>query len=47
MAILLVRVKHSLHEIVVNLRIKVEFESIPVSFLSFITFQSEQPTKED
>ena len=31
------------HKIVVNLGIKVEFESIPVSFL----LQSEQPTKED
>ena len=36
-----------LHEIVVNLGIKVEFESILFSFPSFIPFQPEQPTKED
>ena len=35
------------HEIVVNLGIKIEFESIHVPFPSSIPFQPEQPTKED
>ena len=34
-----------LHEMIVNLRIKVEFESTPVSFWSFVPFHPEQPTK--
>ena len=51
MAILLVRGRGGgqipFQKTVVNLGIKVEFESILVSFLSFIHFQPEQPTKED
>ena len=37
-AVLLVQEKRSLHEMVVNLRIKVEFESIPVFFFFFFFF---------
>ena len=40
------RINIPVYEIVVNLRIKVEFESILVSFPSFIPFQHEQPTKD-
>ena len=39
--------KKSDHEIIVNLRIKVEGVSIPVSFPSFILFPPKQPTKEN
>ena len=39
------RLFYWIHEIVVNLGIKVKFECISVSFPLFIPFQPEQPTK--